>query len=110
ECELSEQHRPRFQHVRVVLEQPLFIQIRLVNLALHSVVFDEPVITKRLCILLPCDPYDFGRLGFESIQLSWPDLQVRMHFQMAHDSSSFRHGDSQTRFGTWPPKTIRMIL
>src|SRR5262249_28382669 len=79
---------PRLQDVNVVLEEPFLIQIRLVDLALGSVLFDEPVVAKRLRILLFGDPHDLGCLRFESLQLTWPDLQVGVQFQMAHNSSS----------------------
>src|SRR5262245_36159188 len=51
ECEVSEQDIPRLEYVHVVLEEPFFIQVRLVNFALGPVLLDEPVIAKRLRIL-----------------------------------------------------------
>jgi hypothetical protein len=38
--------------------------------------------------LLSRQPHDLGRLRFESLQLTWADLQVSVHFQIGHDSCS----------------------
>src|SRR5262245_46376441 len=51
EREVPEEERPRLEDVHVVLEKPFFIQVRLVDLALRSILFDEPVVTERLRIL-----------------------------------------------------------
>ena len=84
---LLEEDRPRFHDVRVVLDQAFFTQVRLVDLALGSVLVDEPVVAKGLRVLLSRQPHDLGRLGLEPLQLTWTDLQVSVHFQMAHNPS-----------------------
>src|SRR5215471_10460352 len=85
ECEVPEKDRPRFHHVRVVLEESFFIHVRLVNLALGAILFDEPVVAKRLRVLHARDSNELRRLRLKSLQLTGPDLQVSMHFQMTHD-------------------------
>src|SRR5262245_51507042 len=86
--EVPEEDIPRVQDVQVVLEKPLFIQARLVDLALRSILLDEPVVPQRLRILLFGDPHDLRCLRCESFQLTWPDLQVSVQFKMGHNSSS----------------------
>ena len=80
EREVSEQNRSRLQHVRVVLEESVFIHVRFVHLAFGSVFCDEPVVTKRLRILLPCDANELRGLPPESVELTGPDLQMRVDF------------------------------
>jgi hypothetical protein len=63
------------------------IQGRLVDLALGPVLVDEPVVTNGLRVFLSRQPHDLGRLRFESLQSTWPDLQLSVQFQIAHDSS-----------------------
>src|SRR5262245_40198146 len=87
ECVVPEEDCARFHDVEVVLEQPFFIHVRFVDLALRAVFFDEPVVTKRLRIQLLRNPYELGGLGFERFQLARADLQVRVQFELTHDSS-----------------------
>jgi hypothetical protein len=61
-----------------------------VDLALGPILFDEPVETKRLCILFARDPENFRRLRFESLELACADLQMRVQFQVTHKSSFSR--------------------
>ena len=71
-------------HVQIVLEKPCFIHVKLVNFALRTILFDEPVVTQGFRILLTRDPNEFGRLGLEALQLTWPDLDVGVQFEMTH--------------------------
>src|SRR5262249_6805609 len=114
ECIVSEKDLSRLQDVHVVLEEPLFIDVRFVDLALRAIFPDEPVVTKRLRIPLPGNPYELGGLSLEPLQLAGTDLQVSVQFEMAHDASlalsSTDVSDFQTVLGMRLLRIIRMTL
>src|SRR5262249_4921213 len=73
-----------------------------------------PVVTKRLRIPLPGNPYELGGLSLEPLQLAGTDLQVSVQFEMAHDASlalsSTDVSDFQTVLGMRLLRIIRMTL
>src|SRR5262252_8606638 len=104
EGEVPEQDRARLHDVHVVLEEPFLIHVRFVDLALGTVFFDEPVVAKRLRVLVARNPYELGGLRFEALQSPWTDLQMRVQFKVAH--GSLLH----TVLGMRLARTIRMTL
>src|SRR5512146_1495877 len=68
---LLEEDRARVHDVGVVLDQTLLAQVRLVDLALGSVLVDEPVVTQRVRVSLSRQPHDLGCLYLESFKLTW---------------------------------------
>jgi hypothetical protein len=56
-----------------------------VDLALGSVLVEEPVAAKRVRVLFSGDVQNLGRLGLESLELARADLHSGDDFQIVHD-------------------------
>src|SRR5215470_5255112 len=84
---VPEQDRGRRHGVHLVLDQSLFVGEQLVDLALCSVLVDEPVAPKRVRVLLSSGAQDFGRLSLESLELTGADLHPSDDFQIVHVSA-----------------------
>src|SRR5512132_716679 len=69
-----------------MLEQAIGVDVALPDLALGSVVADEPVVAERLRVLLPRLPHHFGGLLPEAVELAFADLQSGSHLKHVFSS------------------------
>src|SRR5215469_8604881 len=78
---------PRVPHLNdmlVVLDEPFFAEVDLVDLAVGFVLVEEPVVTKGLGVLLLRQSENLGCLGRESLELAWADLHTSDDRQMVY--------------------------